>query len=469
MQNAISRAWERYGDPPIVVIYKVANKRVVDTPGELDRRQGEIAKRIRQMMEAKANGNSVDLVQAIGKDDDFKVEVIGANGTALEIEMPARHLLEQVVAKVQIPPFMLGLQFSTSERMAEQQAGMALQASKTRWERRRPDLTNLVATMLRMRGRTWKPKDWRLIQELPNIQDQLKAAQAGFLIAQTGMMERSGTTRSERPEGVDNNLRSARQPGHKHARKADNDEDDERGEDWADDDPELDRIERRTLTEQLALWAALYVTVRRVLGIQDGGVEPWQATPDQLPGLMDAEREFLEQAAGDSSPISSGLIDVWRRAVANAAEEMGNDVPVSTLNAAIAAALRQDGMAQVRDTNARIFRDRIVQVLASGALDGLPAAAVARELKRRFDLGNYDWERLVSAELVAAYGDAKLAEFTANGLEWYDWSTAGDGDVCSICAGHRDNGPYRIGQGPRPMKDSHPLCRCSVIPSLVGL
>lgn len=457
MQNAMARAWERYGDPPIVVVYKVANRRVVEQAGELDRRQRDIAARLRQMMEAKAAGNSVDLVQAIGKDDDFKIKVIGAEGVVLEIEMPARHLLEQVVAKVQIPPFMLGLQFSTSERMAEQQAGMALQASKTRWERRHPDLSRLVATMLRMRGRTWKKGDWKLVQELPNIQDQLKAAQAGFLRAQTGMMDASSTQRNERPANIDNNLRSGRAQNHKHARKVN--DDDELGEDWADDDPELPRIERRTSKELLALWAALYLATRRAIGLAgDPGVAPWSSAPEQLVALLDAERGFLAQAAGNDSPIASGLLDIWRRGVANAAADLGNAAPVLTLSEAIAAQLRLAGLSQVRDTAARAYRERIVGVLASGALDNLPAQSLVRELKRRFDLGNYDWKRLVSSELVAAYGPAKIAEFRANGGEQYDWSTAGDGDVCPICAGHRDGGPYVIGAGPLPVIDSHPLC-----------
>src|SRR5690606_28180594 len=101
-----------------------------------------------------------------------------------------------------------------------------------------------------------------------------------------------------------------------------------------------------------------------------------------------------------------------------------------------------------------------------GVLNGLSAPVVARQLRRKFEEAEYDWDLLVASELAAAHGDAKLQQMAANGIARYDRTTAGDGKVCRICAGHRDNSPYTVGQGPKPMTDSHPLCRCSVIPHL---
>lgn len=473
IQNAIDRTWTRYGDPPLLAVYKVANRKVIDTPGELERRQKAISDKIRVAMEAKAAGNSVDLVQAIGKDDDFKIDIIGAGGVALELEMPARHLLEQIVAKTQLPPWMLGLQFSTSERMAEQQAGIALQASKTRWERRAPGLNGLIATMLRMRGRTWKRGDWVLYQELPNIQDELKQAQAEFLMAQTAMMRAgAGDVSRETAQGIDNNLRNARgrqskgrhAHGPHHRAKAGDDE--EPGEPWADEDPELPRIERTARTELIALWAALLVALRKAIGLDENSPTPWQWNPAHVVAVNQAEGLFLQQAASELGPVSTALVDVWRRAVAIAAEQVGAEAPKLQLTALIARNLRERGMAQVRTTTARVHRAEIIGLLSSGALDGLPAASVARDLARRFKAADYDWARLVSSEMVAAYGPAKLDEMRVNGVERYDWTTAGDANVCTICAGHRDAGPYVIGLGPLPMRDSHPVCRCAVVPAL---
>jgi hypothetical protein len=186
IQNATAQSWTRYGDPPLAVTYKTANPKV--DPTALAARKTEIARNIAATMDAKRKGNSVDFVTALGRDDDIKIEVIGASGTALEIEMPSRHMLEQVLAKLRLPSWMLGFQWNTSDRASDGQVEMALGAAKVRFEARRTYLQDLVATNLRLRGRTWKPNDWWLMQETPNLRDVVKNAQADFLRAQTAFM-----------------------------------------------------------------------------------------------------------------------------------------------------------------------------------------------------------------------------------------------------------------------------------------
>lgn len=474
IQNALQRSWSRWGDPPLLVVYTCSNRKVVDTPGALDARRDQIAGNIRKAMEEKGRGNSVDFVQAVGKDDNLVVSVIGADGEALELEAPARHILEQIVSKVGLPPWMLGLQFSTSERMAEQQAGMALQGSKTRFERRKPDLTHLVATMLRLRGRTWKRGDWELVQELPNIQDQLKAAQAGFLRAQTALMGGDADPATDgAPRGIDNNLRTPRsRTSHKHRRKAgDGEGDDESegyGEAWAEDDPALPRIEAEANRKIGAAWRVLAAAVLAALLLRredtdgDGEADGWRFDFTTLPALLAAGDTFRDTAADALAIAAAGA---WSRGLTNAAAQIPGARPVN-ITEAIVASLRANGLALVTNTVARTYRERIVDILVAGVLDGLSAAVVARQLRKTFDAGDYDWQRLVASELAAAHGDAKLAQMAANGIAQYDWSIAGDGNVCPICQGHHDNGPYAVGAGPRPMTDSHPLCRCSVVPYL---
>ena len=55
---------------------------------------------------------------------DVDIQVIGADAPVLDSEVPVRQILEQVVAKTGIPPFMLGLSWSSTERMSSQQADM---------------------------------------------------------------------------------------------------------------------------------------------------------------------------------------------------------------------------------------------------------------------------------------------------------------------------------------------------------
>ena len=53
---------------------------------------------------------------------DVSVSVIGADNVMLNSEIPVRQLMEQIVAKTGLPPFMLGLSWSSTERMSTQQA-----------------------------------------------------------------------------------------------------------------------------------------------------------------------------------------------------------------------------------------------------------------------------------------------------------------------------------------------------------
>src|SRR5690606_11813172 len=105
IQNALQRSWSRWGDPPLLVVYTCSNRKVVDTPGALDARRDQIAGNIRRAREERGRGNGADFVQAVGKDDNLVVSVIGADGEALEREAPARHILEQIVSKVGLPPW----------------------------------------------------------------------------------------------------------------------------------------------------------------------------------------------------------------------------------------------------------------------------------------------------------------------------------------------------------------------------
>ena len=69
-------------------------------------------------MNSVKNGDIRDFV-AIG---DVDIKVIGADNQMIDTEVPVRQILEQIIAKLGIPPFMLGLHWSSTERMSVQQA-----------------------------------------------------------------------------------------------------------------------------------------------------------------------------------------------------------------------------------------------------------------------------------------------------------------------------------------------------------
>ena len=52
---------------------------------------------------------------------DVDIKVIGADNQVLDSKTPVRQILEQIVSKLSIPPFLLGLSWSTTESMSVQQ------------------------------------------------------------------------------------------------------------------------------------------------------------------------------------------------------------------------------------------------------------------------------------------------------------------------------------------------------------
>ena len=71
-------------------------------------------------MKAGKCGNVRECV-AVG---DVDIKVVGADNQVLDSEVPVRQILEQLIARTGIPPFLLGLFWSSTERMSAQQADL---------------------------------------------------------------------------------------------------------------------------------------------------------------------------------------------------------------------------------------------------------------------------------------------------------------------------------------------------------
>lgn len=470
LENATARVWERYGDPPMHIKYTTKNP-AAKSQSWLDARKMEIQNQVAAALRSKGVGNSADLVTALGALDDIVVDILGAHGIALEIDKPAAHAKDEIFAKMGTPAWLLGLD-SGGAGPVERQSEMVLQASRTRWALRKPYLTGLVATMLRMRGRTWKRGDWRLAQELPNLQDMMKIAQANFLNAQAAMVStRENGDNTPGPRGIDNNLRSPRgRRAHKHGGTKADDE----SEPWAETDPRLPRIERQNIARQLTRWWALARAASLVLGFNASGrsITPGPEQGDTftmpdgaLPSLLALGDRFTEDNSGADAPVLRATWDAWVRGWANGAADVDGDADgYVEFEDAVREQLLARGGELVRSATGRAYTERVVNALASGQYDGQNPVNVAADLQRKFGAGEYDWERLVTSEMAIAQSRGKLDVYRTEGVTLYDWTTAGSG-VCPICVGLADGGPYRVEDpnSPVPVVDSHPSCRCSVV------
>ncbi|MDH4164468.1 MAG: hypothetical protein OEW15_17540, partial [Nitrospirota bacterium] len=187
LQNSMKNSGERHGDPIHHVHYESAGKS--DT--NLETRRKAIETDFNTIIAAKRAGKSGDIVTAGTAGSKVTITVVGHDGQLFQYDIPLRHVLEQIVAKTNLPAWMLGIYWSTTERMATLEVEMALADAKVRQFGMLPGYIRLLSNFLTLRGRTWKsittsvdkPGDWGIIFETPNVRDLVAMAQAEFLSA----------------------------------------------------------------------------------------------------------------------------------------------------------------------------------------------------------------------------------------------------------------------------------------------
>ena len=172
--NTIGTNWERAGNIRYSVICKSgedADPAVIQERGKL------VAAEWARAMEDSKNGTVRDFV-AVG---DVEIKVIGGEAPILDSDVPVRQILEQLVAKTSLPPFLLGLNWSTTERMSTQQADLL---TSELWALRRtvePAVRKICKTFLALEGLDNRVE---ILWDDISLQDITQEAQADLCRAQ---------------------------------------------------------------------------------------------------------------------------------------------------------------------------------------------------------------------------------------------------------------------------------------------
>ena len=142
----------------------------------------QIAQEWSDGMNASKDGQIRDFV-AVG---DIDIKVIGAENQVLDTNIPVRQLLEQIVAKLSIPPFLLGLSWSSTERISKQQADIL--TSELEFYRRilSPVISQIATTFLRLLGSDSRVE---IVWSHINLQDECELALARLHNAQAEEIE----------------------------------------------------------------------------------------------------------------------------------------------------------------------------------------------------------------------------------------------------------------------------------------
>ena len=144
-----------------------------------------IAEQWADAMSSAKTGAIKDFV-AVG---DVGIKVIGADNQMLDTEVPVRQMLEQIVAKLGIPPFMLGLHWSSTERMSAQQADILTSELESYRRLLEIVIKRICGYWMLLRGYSAEVLvEWDDI----NLQDQVELANARLLQAQAQRLETEG-------------------------------------------------------------------------------------------------------------------------------------------------------------------------------------------------------------------------------------------------------------------------------------
>lgn len=174
--NTIGVNFERVGNVRFAVTYKPSGD--AGERAYAKDRATQIANEWARAMRDNADGKVSDFV-AIG---DVSIKAIGADNTIPDCNIPVRQMLEQIVARTGIPPFMLGLSWSTTERMSSQQADML---TSELWNYRRiltPVIKRICDVYLTFRG---YPLNYEIVWDNISLQDETELARAELIRMQS--------------------------------------------------------------------------------------------------------------------------------------------------------------------------------------------------------------------------------------------------------------------------------------------
>ncbi len=178
--ECIGQNYDRAGNVRYAVTYRPGNDPA--SAAYANEHAAEIAAAWQDGIRGMQHGEVQDFIVA----GDVEIRAIGAENQMPDTEIPVRQLLEQIVSKLAIPPFLLGLNWSSTERMSTQQADIL--TSELEYFRRilTPTLLKIARAALRAEGYLDEPQ---IVWENIDLQDETELAEARLKNAQAYEIE----------------------------------------------------------------------------------------------------------------------------------------------------------------------------------------------------------------------------------------------------------------------------------------
>jgi hypothetical protein len=156
IENATAQVWERMGAPPFHVNWE-PDEGFADPQGTL---AAEVLADLKRSWDSvmAAKDTETATVTDMLTSGKVTITVIGAEGTPLSIAEPFRTFAEQMICLTGIPSWLLGMHWSTTERLASQQAELILANIQAIRRSVMPQVEQIVETRQRLAGKSSRYK-----------------------------------------------------------------------------------------------------------------------------------------------------------------------------------------------------------------------------------------------------------------------------------------------------------------------
>lgn len=504
--------WERFGNPRYSVTYIPTNDNM-DTK-KVKERIKLIEDSFNETMKNSKKGKVSDFV-GVG---NIGIKVIGADNQILDAEVPVKQVLEQLVAKTGLPPFLLGLSWSTTERMSQQQADFLT----SELDNYRDEVTPMIKYVIDMwQTVTAKNIPYEIVWDEINLQDAVEMAKADLYKQQARSKEIENIIRL-RNENIINQDMVAEELGYEEPvgeapprfsllPPEENQEDDQESNksignnkskhrdcncttkspfNAPPEDPIQLQIEQDTLKGYMKCVNRLEKKlVDLIPQLQEGNQESNKGSTKaygrikNLPPIIedkikeavkDFVIEMIGRGSGDETIEYYGtygqyLLHAFGYGTVRGNKTIRDEFPeeaserneiIANYNHPYVQELLRNGMELVK-TKAKNKEAQVINIMAEHAAVGDNPVEWARDLENKLKNSmsgeRWYWERLARSESAMAIDRAEMAEYEAEGFFYCEWDAAPD--ACHICLSL--NGQmWSLEEAPKVVEDTHPHCRC---------
>lgn len=499
--------WERFGNPRYSVTYVPTNDNM--DAKKVKERIKLIEDSFNETMKSSKKGKVSDFV-GVG---NIGIKVIGADNQILDAEVPVKQVLEQLVAKTGLPPFLLGLSWSTTERMSQQQADFLT----SELDNYRDEVTPMIKYVIDMwQTVTGKNIPYEIVWDEINLQDAVEMAKADLYKQQARSKEIENVIRL-RNENIINQDMAAEELGYEEpvgeapprfslSSPEENQEENKESSksirskskhkdcncttkspfNAPPEDPTQLQIEQDTLKGYMKcvnrLEEKLVELIPQLQESNKGSTKTYDRIKNLPPFIEDKIKEAIKdfiiemigQGADDEiieyyGTYGQYLLHAFGYGTVRANETTREEFPdnaaernivIANYNHPYVQELLRNGMELVK-TKAKDKEAQVINIMAEHAAVGDNPTEWARNLENRLKNSisgeRWYWERLARSESAMAIDRAEMAEYEAEGFFYCEWDAAPD--ACHICLSL--NGQmWSLEDAPKVVEDTHPHCRC---------